>query len=152
MRLGLLYYAFSLAFLLLGCFVFWRRPEDPAARVFLVICLAVALQCCGEVLSFQPSLIVRGWPFWLYLSMDQLSWWLMLSAGLHFALIFPMKKSVLARHATPVLSLVYGTFPVVSIGTLALGPTTSQGLFRLYRVNQSLSPGGWTCSPGSLPP
>jgi len=135
MRPGVLYYVFSLTFFLLGCFVFWHRPEDPAARVFLVICLAVALQRCGEVLSFQPSLIVRGWPFWLYLSMDQLSWWLMLSAGLHFTLIFPMKKNILARHATPVLGLVYGAFPAVGIGALALGPAMSQGLFRLYRAN-----------------
>ncbi len=134
MRLGSLYLLFSLSFFLLGCFVFWRRPDDPAARVFLLGSLAVALQRCGEVFSIQPSLILRGWPFWLSVGMDQLSWGVILSSSLHFALVFPVKKRVVARHPRPILGLIYGFFPAVGIGAFALAPTYSQGLFALYRV------------------
>lgn len=142
LRMGLLYYLFSLTFLLLGSFVFWRRPGDPAARVFLVICLAVAVQQCGEVFGIQPSLMVRGWPLWWRLAGDQISWWLLLAAGLHFALIFPLEKQIVTRHPLLIPALVYGTFPVLALGALALGPTVSQGLTRLYRVDHLLALAG----------
>ncbi len=134
-RIGFLYEFFGFTFLLLGAFVFWRRPEEPSARVFLLFCLAVAVQRSGEVFSIQPSLITQGWPFWLSVGMDQLSWWLILGTGLHFSLVFPAEKGWLRRYGRPILALIYGIFPAVGLGALMMGPTLPQGLARLHQAN-----------------
>jgi len=136
---NLLHFLFSLVFLLFGCFVFRRRPGDPAARLFLVICLAVAVQRSGEIFEIQPSLIVQGWPFWLHLAVDQVSWWLLLAAGLHFSLLFPLRKGVITRHPVLVPAAIYGIFPLLAIGASLTGSTASQGLNRLYRTDHFLA-------------
>ncbi len=110
--------AFAALLLVLGGFVFVRRPVLPAARVlFMIGCL----YCCS-VASLLFGLQV------LDVAREGMGWWLFVGgvlaaaflwpAVIHFALVFPEPKPLLRRHPA-LLTLVYG-LPLAFQGTFVL--------------------------------
>jgi serine phosphatase RsbU (regulator of sigma subunit) len=106
--------AVALVFAVIGAFVFWRRPDDPRARVFLTMTLVATVSfivtATGQVdtsstrgLSGQPSSIT-DFTTPLIFTVAALFFAPLL---LHLSLIFPKMRPVMTRHRH-VVRWIYG--------------------------------------------
>jgi serine phosphatase RsbU (regulator of sigma subunit) len=100
-------FATALVFLIIGCFVYWLRPSDARARVFLVLCASFAL---ARFLSLGPTYV---YPFSLAENLVGITLMaglalLFFPALLHFCLIFPKQRPALTRYPN-LLKSIYGT-------------------------------------------
>jgi serine phosphatase RsbU (regulator of sigma subunit) len=85
------------AFLVVGAFVVWRRPRDPAARVLFVCFLAIVLNLIDD----SANEINTSWLLAFYqLSrlFEFVTFWLSVSTALHFSLLFPQPHPWVQRH------------------------------------------------------
>lgn len=83
-----------------GSFVFWRRPQDPAARTLLALAAVVPMGMTAFPFGLQAIDVAGGRSMWAYLTGEVancLAWGFMLL----FALVFPAPSTWLRRH--PVL-------------------------------------------------
>lgn len=92
---------FVLLSLVIGTYVFLRRPSEAAAQLLFVWAW---LGCNVAVWSLGTRVLdlVAGRSFWIFLFLTTGAWVLFLSVLLHFALLFPRLSPVLARR--PVLA------------------------------------------------
>ncbi len=109
---------FALVFLLVGAFVAWRRPHDQAARVIFLLFWALVLNFSDDpvheasmtwLLTFNPLLH----------SVEFISFWFVISLGLHFSLVFPRPHPWLQRFPW-LLWVVHLINPIVSVGVVLL--------------------------------
>jgi signal transduction histidine kinase len=125
----------ALGLALIGSYVFWRRPADPAARLLMLFCLAAAIQLWGDGFNFQYAILPWHGAFWLQFGEEYATFILIYAAALHFALVFPAPHPLLARFPLPVLLAVYALQPLIIVALIALSPNWSSVLIRTNRVS-----------------
>jgi two-component sensor histidine kinase len=118
----------AVASFLVGTLVFWRRPQDPAARLLMLFCIAVALQYWGDAYNLQFSALLWGWPFWLHVVYEHSMYSLGIATVCYFALVFPTSHPLLERFPRRVVFVLYASHPLIIMGTMALFPTRSTAL------------------------
>jgi two-component system NarL family sensor kinase len=108
-----------LAFQIVGTFVFVRRPDDGAARVFFLAACCGFAATANWLFGLHVVDIVDGLRFWLYRVTGQGTGLLFLAALLHFTLIFPRPLPILhkRRYFVPML---YGLPYTLYVGTIAV--------------------------------
>lgn len=121
-------YLVGLSLIVTGGIVFWRRPFDLAARLFMLFCLAIAWQNFGDAFNFQYAILTRRWLFWLQFASEFGSFMLIYSLVLHFVLVFPTTNPILARRPGLTLFFVYGVHPLVVVLAMVVSPTWTRAI------------------------
>ena len=106
---------FSIAFGAVGAFVFWRKPDEPAAVPLVFIASAAAGSSVPWFLGTTVSDVVVATPFLLFAFLTGPLYMLLWPAGLHLAFVFPRRLAVVDRHPW----LVPGAY-VAGLGAYAL--------------------------------
>lgn len=123
----------AVALTLVGSLVFWKRPEDPAARWFMFYCLMIALQQVGDAWNFQYAILTRPAYFWLQFLNEHISYALIFTAVVMEASVFPRPYPFIEQHGRPVIAILL----TASLGTIFftfwLAPSWSTSL-RLSNV------------------
>lgn len=118
---------FAFVFLLVGAFVFVRRPAERAARGLLIAASGVVANVLGG-LGLQVGDLVGRTGFWLFQATNIAAYMLFWSATLHFALVFPRPQAILSR-APWILPLGYAApYPVQAAYIFAMRPRSSTTL------------------------
>jgi two-component sensor histidine kinase len=107
---------------LIGALVFWKRPQDQAARLLMLSCVALALQYWGDAYNLQFSALPWRWPFWLHVVYEHGMYGLGIASICHFALLFPAPHPLIRRFPRLVPLGLYACFPLVVAGVMALAP------------------------------
>ncbi len=93
-----------------GVWVFWRRPKDPSARLFYVLCVVTVVSYVGgyhwgQIAKF-PGLIFPFAAFVVFVPI----------VSLHFYLIFPRPNPIFQKHRRPILAILYGLPAITAAG------------------------------------
>jgi two-component sensor histidine kinase len=120
--------AVAMTFVVVGTFVFWRRPQELAARLLLFFCVIMALQYLGDAYNFQYATIPWRWPFWFQLIYEHGMYSLGLATICYFAMVFPVSPPLLQRFPHLLPFVLYASFPLVIVGAMALSSTWSAAL------------------------
>jgi transcriptional regulator with GAF, ATPase, and Fis domain len=106
-----LWFFLKLALFVVGALVFWKRPNDPAASQFFLLCIVTLGAYMGGYhwphIATQPVLLLGFMVCGVLLPV----------VSLHFYLVFPRPKAVLVRHPRWTLLAIYGV-PVAFLLTL----------------------------------
>jgi len=108
-----------LAFQIVGTFVFVRRPDEHAARIFFLAA------CCGfgVMANWLAGVgvvgLVDGLRFWLFRLAGQGTGLLFLAALLHFTLVFPQPLPIIRKHRRVVL-LIYALPILFYVGYIVI--------------------------------
>jgi signal transduction histidine kinase len=117
---------FVTAMLVLGLFVFWRRPLVPAASALLIAAAGGAGSTAPFLLGQDPLDLTSGLMTWM--SAGILSVYLLLWAGLlDFMLVFPRPLGRVARQPSVRLApyaLIFGTYAAAVALSGLTAPTT----------------------------
>lgn len=99
---SLLWFLLKASLLLVGAWVWWKKPQEPAAEQFYLMCLVTVAAFIGGYhwshLTVHPALVL----------VFMASAVLLPAVSLHFYLIFPRPKAWLARAPRRTLAFVYG--------------------------------------------
>jgi transcriptional regulator with GAF, ATPase, and Fis domain len=110
----LLWFFLKLSLFVIGALVFWKRPTEPTAALFFLLCIVTLGAYMGGYhwvhIATQPPLVLG---FILCAA-------LLPVVSLHFYLIFPRPKLVLGRHPRWMLGTVYGLPLLFLLALLAL--------------------------------
>jgi signal transduction histidine kinase len=122
---------FSIAFGAVGAFVFWRKPDEPAAVPLIFIASAAAGSSVPWFLGTTVSDIVVGTPFLLFAFLTGPLYMLLWPAALHLACVFPRRLAVVERRpwlvpAAYVAGL--GAYALTTVSGFVLSPTLSAWL------------------------
>ena len=79
----------SLSVQLIGLYLFYRRPREPAARALLVAGTGMFASVVPWALGLQASDVAHPSGFWLYVATTGAAYALFWCGALHFALVFP---------------------------------------------------------------
>ena len=131
--------AVSLAFGVIGSFVFWRRLDDLSARLLMLICVTTALQYVGDGYNFQYALLPWRWPLWLHLALEHVTFSLSYASICYLALIFPAPHPLVKRFPRLTPAVLYISFFLVIGVVMALSSTWSVALERGNRAAVALS-------------
>jgi two-component sensor histidine kinase len=118
----------ALSFFVIGSLVFWKRPQEPGARVLMLFCATIALQYWGDAYNFQYATLPWRWPFAIQLAYELVFYGIGLAAICHFVLVFPLTHPVMERFPRRVLLAIYAGHPVVVFGSMALAPNWGAAL------------------------
>lgn len=110
----------ALAFLLIGTFVFWRRPHELAARLLMLFCVTMMLQYLGDAYNFQYATLPWRGAFWFHLAFEHGMYGLSLAIVCYFALIFPVPHPVVERFPRLVPLALYSFFPLMILTAMVL--------------------------------
>ena len=119
---------FSIAFGVVGAFVFWRKPDEPAAVPLVLIASAAAGSSVPWFLGTTVSDVVVGTPFLLFAFLTGPLYMVLWPAALHLAFVFPRRPAFVERHPW----LVPGAY-VVGLGAYVLAMVAG------YLVSPTLS-------------
>jgi transcriptional regulator with GAF, ATPase, and Fis domain len=110
---SLLWFLLKASLLLVGAWVWWKKPHEPAAEQFYLMCLVTVGAFIGGYhwshLVVQPALLL------VFMTCAVL----LPAASLHFYLLFPRPKAWLARAPRRTIAMVYGiplAFLAVMVG------------------------------------
>ncbi len=99
---SVLWFLLRLGLFVVGALVFWKRPQDPSASQFFVLCLVT-------IVAFM------GGYNWLFIATDPLLLPIFMACAvllpavsLHFYLLFPRPKEFMLRRPGRVLAVIYG--------------------------------------------
>lgn len=120
--------AVSLALLVAGSFVFWKRPYEPAARVLMLFCVTVAVQLWCDAYNFQFSTLPWQKVFWFHLFLEHLTFTVNYASICHFALIFPGPHPLVQRFPRGLPFVLYISNPLAITLVMTLSPTPSEAL------------------------
>lgn len=123
-----LQFAVGLAFLLVGLFVTWKRPQDLAARLLMLFSVAMAMQFVGDAYNLQYATLPWRWPFWLHLSYEHIMYAITIATATWFALVFPIVHPAIQRAPALLPALLYAAFPLAIGLTMALSPDWNTAL------------------------
>ena len=112
----------ALAFFSIGIFVFWKRPQELAARLFMLFCVTVSLQYWGDAYNFQYATLPWRWPLWFHLAYEHGIYSLSIATICYFALVFPVAHPLVERFPRLVPFVLYAFYPLVILGATALSP------------------------------
>lgn len=109
---------------IVAAFVFWRRPDDPAARALILVAGFIVCAATARVFGLQV-IDVAGPGWWIYLAgvVAYASLW---AALLHFALVFPEPRPAVVRRPAllwSVYAVPLGLHAVYLLGTLPAAST-----------------------------
>jgi len=97
----------SIAFLVIGAYVFLLRPRELEARLFMLFFLAVALQMWGDAYNIQFSTIPQQWPFWLQNFYEFITYHIAVSSITYLALLFPIKHPIINKYPRLIPWLIF---------------------------------------------
>ena len=115
-------------YLAVGSYVFYRRPWESTARLVMLFCIMAALQHTGDAYNFQYTTLVRRWPFWLHLALEQGSFGLIFASACHFALAFPFSRTTGKRLPRLAVAAIYAVSPAAIALTVGLSGSWSRAL------------------------
>jgi transcriptional regulator with GAF, ATPase, and Fis domain len=99
---SVLWFLLKVGLFVVGAIVFWKRPEDPSASQFFVLCLVTIGAFMGGYnwlfIATQPALL----PVFMVCAV------LLPAVSLHFYLLFPRPKEFMLRHRRRALTAIYG--------------------------------------------
>ncbi len=97
-----LWFLLKLSLFVVGALVFWKRPRDPAASQFFLLCIVTLGAYMGGYhwphIATQPVLLLGFMVTGVLLPV----------VSLHFYLVFPRPKAVLVQHPRWTLVVIYG--------------------------------------------
>jgi signal transduction histidine kinase len=125
---------FALVFEFIALYIVVRRPNEPAALVLLLAASGI-LGATTWTFSMQISDLTGGAGFWLYKATTSADFLLFYIASLHFALIFPRRNGLLARHPRWVLALYLIPFALDALYLSLTRLTSSNTLLWLGNAN-----------------
>jgi signal transduction histidine kinase len=117
-----------LGLILVGAYVFWKRSDEVAARLLMLFCISVAVQCWGDAYNFQYAIFSRLPVFWLQFILEYASFMLMYASILNFALVFPSPHPVITRHPALAYLSIYLFHPLVLALVMLFSSTWSQAI------------------------
>lgn len=97
----------SMAFIILGAYVFLHRSYLVEARIFMLFFMAVGLQIWGDAYNIQYSTIPQQWPFWLQHLYEFTTFHIAVSAINYLVLIFPLRHPSLEKWPRRVPALIF---------------------------------------------
>ncbi len=112
----------------LGTFVFVRRPDEMAARLVMLFCVATALQYWGDAYNIQFAIVPRRKVFLLHVMLEHLTFGLGFVSICHYSLIFPVHSPVIRRFPRLTLLVVYLSYPLAIILAMLAAPTWHEAL------------------------
>ncbi len=110
---SLIWLCVKMGLLLIGAVVFWKRPNDAAARLFFLLCIATV----GAFMGGYHWLRIAGSP--PLVAGFMIGAVLLPAVSLHFYLVFPRRKPFLVRRPKLTLGLLYGLPGLFLLGMLA---------------------------------
>jgi signal transduction histidine kinase len=131
--------AVSLAFLVIGSFIFWKRLHELSARLLMLICVATALQYIGDGYNFQYALLPWRWPLWLHLALEHVTFSIAYASICYLTLIFPASHPLVKRFPRLAPAALYVSFFLVIAMVMALSSTWSVALESGNRAAVALS-------------
>lgn len=115
------------ASLVMGAFVAWRCPHDAAARVIGLFFFAIVLNVVDDSVNEANTTWLLAFNTLIHL-IEIVTFWFIVSLGLHFSLIFPRPQVWLERYPWLVWA-IHLINPIISIAiAIALG----DGLFGIF--------------------
>jgi signal transduction histidine kinase len=117
---------FSLATAAIAAFVFWRRPDEPAASALILAACGAAGSSVPWFLGTTVSDVVRGLPFVLHGLLIGPLYMLLWPAGLHLALVFPVPIRAVRRRPAIVPAIygaVFAAYALLSLGAWLASPS-----------------------------
>jgi transcriptional regulator with GAF, ATPase, and Fis domain len=108
---SLLWFLLKVSLFLIGVLVFWKRPNDPAAAQFYVLCVVTL----GAYMGGYHWAHIATMPEMLLVFM--VCGVLLPAASLHFYLIFPRKKPFHERHPWTTVLAIYSV-PLAFLGVM----------------------------------
>lgn len=118
----------------LGTFVFMRRPDLPAARVFFRIWLTFLVGTVIYLMGFQVSDSLYGWFIPFSLVVETILFFYGMSSILHFVVDFPRRLPLLRRHPALWFWIYAGPLLVYALLMLWLAPsaTSAPSLLQIH--------------------
>jgi transcriptional regulator with GAF, ATPase, and Fis domain len=123
LALSLVWFALHMVIFALSGLAFWTRPFDQPVRIFYAMC-AVTL---GAYIGGNHWWVLAG-SLWFLLPFAACAI-LLPAVLLHFFVVYPTPKPVLARRPALVLGLIYGV-PVLATAVMFVALTVGAGLAR----------------------
>lgn len=109
---SILWFILKLGLFVIGALVFWKRPTDPSAAQFFVLCIVTLGAYMGGYhwarIATQPVLLV----------VFMVCGVLLPAVSLHFYLVFPRPKAFYREYPRRTLAIIYGP-PLVFLAALA---------------------------------
>jgi signal transduction histidine kinase len=96
---------FSVAVAGVAAFVFWRRPDEPAATALMLGACGAAGSSLPWFLGITVSDVVQGTPFLVHALVTGPLYMVLWPAGLHLACVFPTPLDVVRRRPALIPSL-----------------------------------------------
>ncbi len=121
---SLIWLCLKMGLFVIGAVVFWKRPHDPPARLFFVLCIVTV----GAFMGGYHWLRIAGSP--PLVAGFMVCAVLLPPVSLHFYLVFPRPKSFLIARGRLTLGLVYG-IPGVFLATMLSTYAFVVGAYRL---------------------
>jgi hypothetical protein len=115
---------------LIGSFIFWMRPQDRAARWFMLSCHMFALQQIADMWNFQFAILPRPTYFWLHFLHEHLSYGMAFASMVIGAINFPVTHPLYERHTRLVTVVLVLLFQAGIFGTFVLSPSYATSLQR----------------------
>jgi two-component sensor histidine kinase len=119
----------SLATLIIGTFVFWKRPQEMAARALMLFCVTLAVQLWCDGYNFQFAVLPWRWAFGFHLLVEHLTFSLSYASICHFALLFPAPHPLVRRFPRGLPLVLYIANPLTITTVMLLSPAPSSALF-----------------------
>ena len=120
----------SLILLVIGTYIFWKRPYETPARLLMLFCITITVQFWGDAYYFQCAALPWRWPFWFHLILEQGTFMLTYAAIFHFTLLFPATHPLIERFPRLTVAALYAANPLIIAVVMALSPTWSEALVR----------------------
>ncbi len=118
----------SLFLVIVGSFVFWRRPHELAARLLMLFCVMTALHLWGDAYNFQYAILPWRWIFWYHFFLEYSSFMLSYAAIVHFTLVFPTTHPLIERFPVPTWLALYALHPLLILVVTVLFHPWSESL------------------------
>lgn len=122
----------------LGTFVFMRRPDLPATRVFFRIWLAFLVGTVIYLMGLQVSDLLFGWFIPFSLAAEAILFFYGMSSILHFVADFPRRQPLLRRHPALWFWIYAGPLLVYALWMLWLAPSATSAPSLLQMHSQAI--------------
>jgi signal transduction histidine kinase len=118
----------GIAYFFVGSFCFWKRPNELAARLLMLFCVAVALQFWGDAFNFQYATIPHRWLLWAQTAYEHVTYSVSIATICYFSLVFPDVHPLVRRHRRGVPLVIYASQAVAIVVAMVLSPGPSRAL------------------------
>ena len=120
--------AASAALVIIGSYVFWKRPNDLAARLLMLFCNSIAVHIWGDAYNFQYVILTRLPLFWFHFCWEYVSFIVVYASILNFVCIFPAPLPLMRRFPRFTIFAPYILHALVVVLVTVVLPTWPQAL------------------------